>query len=204
MQPEHIRRFHADHYQLGNMGVVASVPREMTVDAVLRRIGGTLERLQGDRPVSRDFMTEDRLPRPQSAPAGDVRIVDYPHQNAQQPSPLSSPGRRSATPAPPNRCSWTSSSPAFAGDPTTNLYRIFVDGNTREIDVGARGVGGVDEQRAGAARLHLALRRLARAHDRGASGGGARPHPGRAAAASPRGRTDRPSWRRSTPGCAAA
>jgi Zn-dependent M16 (insulinase) family peptidase len=141
MQPEHIRRFHADHYQLGNMGVVASVPREMTVDAVLRRIGGTLDRLQGDRPVARDFMTEARLPRPQSAPAGEIRIVDYPHQNPQQPSPVILAWAPERDPGVTEQVLLDLFAAAFAGDPTTNLYRIFVDGNTREIDVGARGVG---------------------------------------------------------------
>jgi predicted Zn-dependent peptidase len=140
MEPEHIRRYHADNYQLANMGMVASVAGEMTLDGVLGRVDGILERLQGDRPVSRDFLTADRLPPPAPAPVGTIRIVDYPHQNAQQPSPLFFAWAPERTLAPMDQGLMELFLSSVAGDATTNLYRIFVDGTTREIDVGARGV----------------------------------------------------------------
>ena len=45
MKAEHIRRFHADNYRLGNMGMVASFPKEMPLAGVLSRLDQILNRL---------------------------------------------------------------------------------------------------------------------------------------------------------------
>jgi DNA-binding transcriptional MerR regulator len=142
MEPEHIREFHADAYQLGNMGMVSALPRAMPLDGALRSLDGILLRVQGDRPVRRDFMTEETLPVRQAAPAGEIRRVEYPHQNPQQPSPLYFAWSPDRLIEPQERLLLDLFVQNLAGDPTTNLYRIFVDGRTREIDVGARGVWG--------------------------------------------------------------
>src|SRR5687767_11038448 len=84
MKPEHIRRFHADNYRLGNMGMVASFPKEMPLVDVLRRLDQILNRLE-PRQEKRRFSSEADLPAPRPAPAGQIELVQYPHKNEQQP-----------------------------------------------------------------------------------------------------------------------
>jgi len=46
IQPSDIRKFHNEHYFLANMGAVVSVPREMSLETVLKQIDGTLNRIE--------------------------------------------------------------------------------------------------------------------------------------------------------------
>jgi Zn-dependent M16 (insulinase) family peptidase len=140
MEPAHIRRFHADHYQLGNMGMVGVYPSEMSLEQVLVRTDAMLLRHQGDRPAGRVFMDESRLPAPRMAPPGEIRVVDYPHQNPQQPSllMLGWPAERRLDSR--EQLLLDLFLDTVAGDPTTNLYRIFIDREQREIETGAQAV----------------------------------------------------------------
>jgi Zn-dependent M16 (insulinase) family peptidase len=144
MKAEHIRRFHADNYRLGNMGMVASFPKEMPVVGVLSRLDQILNRLNRLRPKqeTRAFPSEADLTAPKPATAGEIRLVEYPHQNAQQPGwvMFAWPAARDLD----------TQEKAFlnlflanvAGDATTNLYRMFVDSNSKVMETGAQGVFG--------------------------------------------------------------
>jgi len=61
--PEHIRDFHAAHYQLGGMGMIAVLPRTIDDGETLRQLDGMLRRLQPE-PTHADafFLTEASLP----------------------------------------------------------------------------------------------------------------------------------------------
>jgi Zn-dependent M16 (insulinase) family peptidase len=50
IQPADIRKFHAAHYLLANMGAVVSVPKEMPIDGVLARLDSTLNAVEPRRP----------------------------------------------------------------------------------------------------------------------------------------------------------
>lgn len=144
MKAEHIRRFHADNYRLGNMGMVASFPKEMPLAGVLSRLDQILSRLNQVVPKqeTRPFASEADLTAPKPAAAGEIRLVEYPHQNAQQPGWV-----MFAWPAVRNL---HTQEKAFlnlflanvAGDATTNLYKMFVDSKSRVMETGAQGVFG--------------------------------------------------------------
>ncbi|MFN2510492.1 MAG: hypothetical protein ABR568_03490 [Pyrinomonadaceae bacterium] len=147
MKAEHIRRFHADNYRLGNMGMVASFPKEMPLEGVLSRLDqilNRLNRLNGVVPKqeTQRFASEADLTAPKPAATGEIRLVDYPHQNAQQPGWV-----MFAWPAARNL---DTQEKAFlnlflanmAGDATTNLYKMFVDSKSRVMETGAKGVFG--------------------------------------------------------------
>ena len=142
MQPAHIRKFHADNYHLANMGMVSALPRTMPAPAVLARMDAILNRLEPN-PVKRDFPGEDDLPAPQPAPPGTIRIEPYPHRNANQPGNVALvwPANRQRMPEHEHVLAGIFLS-NLAGDATTNLYKAFVDGRTRRMDVGATGVFG--------------------------------------------------------------
>jgi Zn-dependent M16 (insulinase) family peptidase len=139
MKPEDIRKFHADNYRLGNMGMVASFPKEMPLGDVLARLDAIFNRLE-PKQESRRFASESDIPDPKPAPAGTIRMVEYPHKNEQQPGWVlfAYPAQLSLDTKEKTLLSLFLSN--VAGDPTTNLYKLFVDSKTRVMETGAKGV----------------------------------------------------------------
>ena len=141
MKPEHIRSFHDANYRLGNMGMVASLPDGMHPAATLGRFDALLRSLSGkDERVGKPPTAE--LPEPKPAPEGAVSVVPFPHHDAQQPGLviLAWPPTRELAPGEQLLADLFLS--ALASDPTSNLYKVFVAGGTREMDLGATGVFG--------------------------------------------------------------
>lgn len=139
MKPEDIRKFHADNYRLGNMGMVASFPKEMPLTEVVARLDAIFNRLE-PKQESRHFTTESDIPKPKPLAAGTIRLVEYPHKNEQQPGWImfAYPAQLALDTKEKTLLSLFLSN--VAGDPTTNLYKLFVDSKTRVMDTGAKGV----------------------------------------------------------------
>jgi len=140
MKPEDIRNFHAANYYLANMGTMVAFPKSVSLDEVLMRTDKVLAKAESD-PNKRQSTMSKPLPAPAAAAAGTIAIDEYPHRNDQQPSPL-------ALVWPATRMNLTAEEvtllelfgDTFAGDATTNLYKLFVDSKTKVIDTGASGV----------------------------------------------------------------
>ena len=83
----------------------------------------------------------DQLPRPAGDPEGALRIYEYPHFNAQQPSPvgIAWPANRQLDAGDQLLAELFFAN--FAGDPSTNLYALLIDSRSRKLDTGARSVG---------------------------------------------------------------
>lgn len=139
MQPEDIRRFHHEHYFLENMGSIVSLPKGETLAETLRHIEEILNRVQ-PKPVELPVQRESSLPAPQPADSGQIRTIDYPFQNEQQPGilGLAWPAERRLNLR--DLLLMNLFLDAFAGDATTNLYQLFINTKTRVLDIGARGV----------------------------------------------------------------
>jgi Zn-dependent M16 (insulinase) family peptidase len=145
LKPEDIRRFHTEHYFLANMGAIASLPKEMAPADALARFDALLNRME-KTPSTRQPMTEAKLAAPQPAAGGSIQYVEYPFRNEQQPGMvlLSWPPDRKLDYRDDVLLSLFFQT--VAGGPGSNLYRKIVDSATREIDLGASGVGsGVDD-----------------------------------------------------------
>jgi len=144
LEPADIRKFHAAHYHLANMGAVVSIPKDMTMESVLERFDALLDRLQ--QPSPRPLPGEDGsigekdLPAPRPAPFGEIRFVEYPHRNDQQPGAVWFVWPADRTLDVTEQTLLGLFLETFAGDPTTNLYKRFIDRRTREIDLGAQSV----------------------------------------------------------------
>ena len=139
LQPSDIRKFHAEHYHLANMGAIVSMPREISLESMIADLDSSLTRLEPQQP-NQPVIAENSLPEPNPAPAGTIRYVPYPNRNAQQPGQV-----RIVWPAERHfdareRCLFELFLANFAGDPSTNLYKRFIDSRTREIDFGAQSV----------------------------------------------------------------
>jgi Zn-dependent M16 (insulinase) family peptidase len=139
MQPDDIKRYHEANYHLGNMGAVISVPKEMTVDAVLTRLDAIFRRAE-PKTEKREFMTLAKLPAKTPAEAGKIRLVEFPSKNEQQPAPMLFAYPAGLELDLKERLLLDNFLTVFAGDANTNLYKKLVDSKTRELDLGAQGV----------------------------------------------------------------
>lgn len=139
MKAEDIRKFHGDNYHLANMGMVASFPKEMPVADVLSHLDEILNRLEPAQPKLH-YTTAADLPEPRPAPAGEIKLVEYPHKNEQQPGwvMFAYPAQLKLDTQEKTLLNLFLSN--VAGDPTTNLYKMFIDSKTRVMDTGAKSV----------------------------------------------------------------
>jgi Zn-dependent M16 (insulinase) family peptidase len=139
IQPSDIRRFHAQHYFAGNMGMIAALPKNMGLETTLAKLDAALDRVEPRHPVL-PIMSEDQLRAPKPAPAGRIEYVPYPFRNDQQPSSviLLWPADRKLD----NRNYELLSLflDTFGGDSDTNLYRLLINSRTRAADFGIQGV----------------------------------------------------------------
>jgi Zn-dependent M16 (insulinase) family peptidase len=149
MKPEDIRRFHDANYYLANMGTIAAFPSTVPLNGALARMGSILDRAEPGPKTPRQRVSESSMPEPKPASAGSIDIEEYPHKNPEQPSPI-----MLAWPA--NRTLDTNEAlrldlfvAAIASDPTTNLYKLFIDSKTRKMDIGAASVFGLVSQHQG-------------------------------------------------------
>lgn len=139
LKPEDIKRFHAANYHLANMGLIASLPKEMTLDGVLARVDAILSRVQPKLPNKKPKTKAD-LPAAKTAQPGSIAFVEYGHRNEQQPGLVLLAWPATLKLADPERLLLELFLDNLASDPTTNLYKKFVDTKTRTSDLGAKGV----------------------------------------------------------------
>jgi Zn-dependent M16 (insulinase) family peptidase len=139
MKAEDIRKFHSDNYHLANMGMVASFPKEMPLGPTLQRLDEILNRLEPTQPTLH-YTTEADVPAPKPAPAGEIKLVEYPDKNEQQPGWMMFAYPAQLELATREKTLLNLFLSNVAGDPTTNLYKMFVDSKTRVLDTGAKSV----------------------------------------------------------------
>jgi len=140
MKPEDIRNFHAANYYLANMGTMVAFPKSVPLAEVLDRTDAILNKVESE-PTKRVSTTTKPFAPAQAAPAGAIVVGEWPNRNDQQPSPL-------ALVWPATRMNLSIEelillelfAETFSSDPTTNLYKLFVDSKTRVMDIGATGV----------------------------------------------------------------
>ena len=137
MKPEHIRAYRRDYYQLRNMAVITVLPRQ--TPRVLERMDEVLARIS---PPGEAEPIVPKLPKPQPAPEGAYRLVEFPHRSADQSGPVQFGWPPTLELSLRERYLLELFLNTFAGDATTNLYRVFVDSKTRKMETGARSVSG--------------------------------------------------------------
>src|ERR1043166_1559005 len=148
MKAEDIKHYHEVKYHLGNMGAVVSVPKDMTPDVVMTRFDETFTKAE-PAVDKREYMSVAKLPAPASAEPGTIRVIEYPNQNAEQPSSIlfSYPATLKLNLT--EKLLLDNFLSVFAGDANTNLYKKFIDSKTRALDTGAQGMYSYVEDSAG-------------------------------------------------------
>ncbi|HEY3055804.1 MAG TPA: hypothetical protein VGK31_07735 [Thermoanaerobaculia bacterium] len=137
MKPEDIRTFHRNTYYLANMGTIVSFPKSVPIATILKRVDEILDKVEPDG-KTRPAKSPDNLPQPQPAASGTITYGEYPHRNEQQPSPMGVwwPADRKLDANEEVLANLFFDN--IAGDPTTNLYKLFIDSRTRTMDIGAK------------------------------------------------------------------
>lgn len=144
MTPEDMWKFHRNAYHLDNMGIIVSIPENISIESFLKNTAGILDRCSNSARKNKLVgMTNFDFPPPAStSPPGTTRIMGYPSDNLQDPSDV-------VIAWPANlKCDNSEEFVldiflnTFAGGPTSNLYDLFIKSETRQIDLGANQVWG--------------------------------------------------------------
>jgi len=146
MTPADMRKFHEETHHLSNMGAIVSIPDDVSVDDCLERMDQILRRCQAQPDSSATVgISAFHLPPAEPAPAGTIKLTTYPSENAQDPG--------YAMFAWPNTLELDAGElfllglflETFAGGETSNLYNLFINSETRKLDLGGNYVwSGVD------------------------------------------------------------
>ncbi len=132
-----IKQFHTLNYHLGNMGAITSLPKTMPLTAVLKETDAILTRLQ---PAMEQNKFNNTIPPANGAAEGTVQLVEYPSSNEQDPGLVLFAFPATLHLDATEKLMLNNFLNIFAGDASTNLYKIFIDGKTKEIDLDAQGV----------------------------------------------------------------
>jgi Zn-dependent M16 (insulinase) family peptidase len=136
MKPEDIRAFHKNNYYLGNMGTIAAFPQSVPISEILGRVDQILDKVNAGS-AAKPAMSLSDLPKPKPSPSGAIAYAEYPHRNDQQPSPMALAWGADRKLDANEQVLAQLFLENFAGDPTTNLYKLFIDSKTRTMDIGA-------------------------------------------------------------------
>ncbi len=133
-----ILKFHNDNYYLGNMGAIVSLSENEKLDDVLNKMDEILTRLNASsKQVTR---SPKILPRPNPGNKEEIAIVNYPSQNEQQPGTIVLAYPPTVTLSSTEYVLLNNFLNVFAGDATTNLYKLFVNTKTKNKGIDAQAV----------------------------------------------------------------
>ncbi|MEE8577843.1 MAG: insulinase family protein, partial [candidate division Zixibacteria bacterium] len=147
---EDLSKFHSDHYHLNNMGMIVSIADDIPLDDFLSRTSEIFARIEpnaeaGDDPAT----TGERFPEPQSAPYGTIAIADFPHQNENEPGLILMVWPPVVKYDPYETIIRDLLISNVARGQGSNLYKRFIDSQTREMDIGASDVFGRSSENQG-------------------------------------------------------
>jgi Zn-dependent M16 (insulinase) family peptidase len=144
MKPADLWKFHKENYQLGNMGAIVAIPDDITVESFLERIEQSLSNCQSF--VKKTKFTGignfDIPPAKSTKEEGVIKVLGYASNNPEDPGQImfSWPANLENT----NYESFVLDLflETFTSGATSNLYDLFINSQTRKIDLGANYVFG--------------------------------------------------------------
>ena len=142
MVPEHMREFVAKTYRLPNMGIIISLPESFKLEEVLVAMEGILDRVEPGK-LESDFVGMNAFDLPPvtgAAAEGRVQVSSYASDNAEDPGEVlvAWPPRDGLSNY--HRFMLEVFLDGFAGGPGTELYDLFINSETRRVDLGASAV----------------------------------------------------------------
>ena len=142
MTPADLRRFQEGSYHLNNMGAVISIADDISIATCLDRLSQILGRIEPDAVVIDDPASlNDRIPAPAAAELGTIKLVDFPAQLPSDPGLLVYSWPASFNLNNNDRYLLELLVQNLSGDQTSRLHTRLIDSQTRQMDVGAAGIG---------------------------------------------------------------
>jgi len=147
MVPQDMRDFHKATYHLANMGAVVSIPNSIPVDSFLKQMSQTLDHCQSypDSSALPGIAGYD-FPQPDAAPAGTTLLTTYPSDRSEDPGYLLYSWPASLTLDYKEQGVLELFLTTFATGQTSDLYNLFINSKTRQIDIGASEANGRIEE----------------------------------------------------------
>ncbi len=138
MGPKDIRDFQQAHYHINNMGAVVSIGDEIGLDECLSRLSGILEKIEpNSRPAIDPAGYASTLPPASPVNLGSVEVAGFPSQNENDPGLLLLAWPANRVLAPGELQLFDLFVGNLSSGQTSNLYKRFIDSQTRLIDIGA-------------------------------------------------------------------
>ena len=147
MTAEDMWKFIHDTHYLGNMGAVVSIQPSVEIESFLETMNGILNRCQ-DEPRESDLVgiSAYDLPEPKSAEKGEVRMVTFPSERTEDPGYILMAWPAELEISPNDRFMLEQFLSTFANGQTSNLYKLFINSETKKLDIGGQSVyGGIDD-----------------------------------------------------------
>ena len=141
LTPAEIREFHGQTHHLNNMGAIVSIGDEVKLEECLAKLSKILGRVEPDSRAGTDPATaRDRLPEARPSPEGAVIHAHFPHENPNEPGLLlmSWPPTRKLDLRELDLLGLFMET--LAGGQTSNLHHLFIDSQSRVMDIGATSV----------------------------------------------------------------
>lgn len=138
LTPANIAAYHDANYYMGNMGAIVALPGSMPLGSVLKKMNGIFDRLDG--PSQHKHKPNLVLPVPQPAENGKIEALKVPVDNAQQPGSMLLAYKPLLNLSLTQNLELSTFMQAFAGDATTNLYKLFVDSKSHIAGFSAQSI----------------------------------------------------------------
>jgi len=138
MQPVDIRNFQEAHYHINNMGAVVSIGDEIELEECLAQLSKILEKIEpNSKPAIDPAGYASTFPTASPVDAGSIEVAGFPSQNENDPGLLLLAWPAERTLAPGELQLFDLFVGNLSSGQTSNLYKKFIDSQTRLMDIGA-------------------------------------------------------------------
>ncbi len=142
-----ILRFHSANYYLGNMGAITSLPENMKLNDVLDSMNNILTMLE--KSSANTSHVAATLPSPKPVEVGKIVISKYPSENAEEPGNMLLAYPASLNLNATEDVMLANFVSVFAGDASTNLYKLFINSKTKIPGIDAQYVYSYNDSKQG-------------------------------------------------------
>ncbi|MCP4550259.1 MAG: hypothetical protein GY835_27680 [bacterium] len=151
MVPKDMWTFHKDYYRPANMGLIASLPKEMPIGDFLTRLNAILDRCwEGEDSTENEGMYAVSLPEPAPAyPAGAIKLVPFQSESHDQRGSFSFGWPATLKLDFMELITMEIFMETFSSGPGSQLYDAFINSETRRINIGITGVNGYQDDKQG-------------------------------------------------------
>ncbi len=137
MEPKDMWAFHKKTHHLANLGSIVSMPTSVELESFLTTMNSMLENCQTyDDPNNNPSIKVQNLPPANSAPIGTATMAYYPSENEEDPGYIMYAWPPLLQLDDKEEMLFSLFLETFASGQTSNLYNLFINSETKQIDIG--------------------------------------------------------------------